>query len=44
MTQAELAEEMGKSRRSEQMMKYLNEEEGVIERIGSKKAGMCVVK
>lgn len=44
VTQAELAEEIGKSRRSVQtLMKQLTEE-GVIERIGSKKAGMWVVK
>lgn len=44
MTQAELADEMGKSRRSVQtLMKQLTEE-SVIERIGSKKSGMWAVK
>ena len=44
ITQAELAEQMGKSRRSVQTMMKQLIEDGVIERIGAKKAGMWVVK
>lgn len=44
LTQAELSEMMNKSRRAVQMLMKELLDEGVIERIGSKKTGSCLVK